>query len=202
MKNCLLLCVAVLALAVGVPASAQYMFLDVDHDGACTSADVLSNTTTSVDVWLSTNLMGDGSDAFCSTGQDLTINSYTFILRSTGGLTFGAWTDAMSFGTNLGSGVAGNDRWVGRGSGNALPPDIYKLGTLAITVTGTPQLSIVPSTSATAQALTSFGSACLGQLGTNTMTLGRDWFDVCGTSSGTPVNDTTWGKIKALYRGN
>jgi len=202
MKNCLLLCVAVLALAVGVPASAQYMYLDMDHDGLCTSADVLTNTTTSVDVWLATNKDALGNDAVCATGEDLTINSYTFILRSTGGLTFGAWTDAMTFGTNLGSGVAGNDRWIGRGSGSILPPDTYKLGTQAITVSGSPVLSIVASTSASAQALTSFGSACLGSQGTNTMKLGEDWFDVCGTSSGTAVQETTWGKIKDLYRGN
>ncbi len=85
-----------------------------------------------------------------------------------------------------GGDTAGNDRWVGYGSGSVLPPDIYKLGSLAITVTGSPQLSIVASTSASAQALTSFGSQCLGQLGTNTMRLGQDWFDVCGTSGGTP----------------
>ena len=204
MKNCLLLCVAVLALAVGVPASAQYMFLDVNGDGFCDNTDVLDNTVTSVDVWLATAYDANFFPVTCPDGQghDLTINSYTFILRSTGGVTFGAWTDNMSFSTNLGSGQAGNDRWVGRGSGSILPPDVYKLGSQAITVTGSPQLSIVASTSASAQALTSFGSACLGQLGNNTMKLGQDWFDVCGTSSGTPVNDTTWGKIKALYRGN
>jgi hypothetical protein len=202
MKNCLLLCVAVLALAVAQPASAQYMFLDVNGDGFCDTGDVIDNTTTSVDVWLATSYDANFFPVTCPTGQELTINSYTFILRSTGGLSYGAWTDNMGFGTNLGTGVAGNDRWVGRGSGTILPADIYKLGTQAITVTGSPVLSIVSSTSASAQALTSFGSSCLGVLGNNTMKLGLDWFDVCGTSSSTPVTDTTWGKIKALYRGN
>jgi len=204
MKNCLLLCVAVLALAVGVPASAQYMYLDVNGDGVCTSTDVINNTTTSVDIWIVTNKNGDGSDAFCSQGtQELTINSYTWILRSTGGLTFGAWTDAMSFGVNLGSGQAGNDRWIGRGSGTILPPDLYKLGTQAITVTaGTPVLSIVTNTSAAPSLRTSFGSACPGTNADNTMNLVADWSDICGTASGTPVTETTWGKIKALYRGN
>jgi hypothetical protein len=202
MKNCLLLCVAVLALAVAQPASAQYMFLDVNGDGFCDTGDVIDNTTTSVDVWLATNYDANFFPVTCPTGQELTINSYTFILRSTGGLTYGAWTDNMGFGTNLGTGVAGNDRWVGRGSGTIMPADVYKLGTQAITVSGSPVLSIVSSTSASAQALTSFGSSCLGVLGNNTMKLGLDWFDVCGTSSSTPVTDTTWGKIKALYRGN
>ena len=84
MKNCLLLCVAVLALAVGVPASAQYMYLDENGDGVCTSDDIIDNTTTSVDVWLSTNKNGDGSDAFCATGEAISIFSYTFILRVEG----------------------------------------------------------------------------------------------------------------------
>ena len=202
MKNCLLLCVAVLALAVAVPASAQYMFLDVNGDEFCSTDDVLDNTVNHVDIWIATDMDGNFFPVTCPTGQELTINSYTFILRSTGGVTYGAWSDNMGFTTNLGTGAAGNDRWVGRGSGSILPSGIYKLGTQSITVTGSPVLSIVSSTSASAQALTSFGSACLGIAGTNTMKLGLDWFDVCGTTSSTPVTDTTWGKIKALYRGN
>ena len=201
MKNCLLLCVAVLALAVGVPASAQYMWIDVDGDGVCTSADVLDNTKTSVDLWISTNLNGDGSEAFCPTGENLTINSYTFILRSSGGLTFGTWVDAMAFGVNLGSGAAGNDRWVGRGSGTINDPGTYKLGTQNITVTsGTPVLSIVSNTLGAPSARTSFGSQCPGTLGDNTMRLLVEWNDVCGTAGSTPVTETTWGKIKDLYR--
>jgi hypothetical protein len=204
MKNCLLICVAVLGLAVGVPASAQYMWIDVNGDGVCTTDDNLSAGTTSVDIWLSTNLNLDTSDAFCPTGEALTMNSYTFILRSGGGVTYGAWTDMQGFGTNLypGTTIAGNDRWIGRGSGTPLAPGTYKLGSHAITVTGDAQLEIVASTSATNQAITSFGSQCPGVLGVNTLKLGVDWFDVCGTAPPTAVTETTWGKIKALYRGN
>ena len=202
MRKVYLFCVAVLALAAAAPASAQFMWIDVNGDGVCDSQDVLSNTVTSIDIWLATDLDQNFQPVTCPTGQDLTINSYTFILRSTGGVTFGAWSDNMGFGTNLGTGLAGNDRWVGRGSGNISPPGTYKLGSHAITVTGSPSISIIASTSASAQALTSFGSACLGALGNNTMKLGLDWFDTCGTAGGTPVTDTTWGKIKALYRGN
>jgi len=203
MKNCLLLCVAVLALVVGVPASAQYMYLDENGDGVCDSGDIIDNTTTSVDVWLSTNKNADGADVFCPTGEDMSIFSYTFILRSSGGVTFGTYVDAMGFGINLGSGQAGNDRWVGRGSGSALAPDLYKLGTQNITVAaGTPVLEIVTTTSGSASARTTFGSICPGTLGDNTLRLGVEWTDVCGTASGTPVTETTWGKIKALYRGN
>lgn len=204
MKNCLLICLAVLGLAAGVPASAQYMFIDVNGDGICDSNDVLGPGTTSIDIWLSTNMNLDTSEAFCPTGEELTMNSYTFILRSSGGVTYGLWTDLQGFGTNLypGTTIAGNDRWIGRGSGSPLPAGTYKLGSHAITVTGAPQLEIVSSTSATNQAITSFGSLCPGALGVNTMKLGLDWFDVCGTAASTDVTETTWGKIKALYRGN
>lgn len=201
MKNCLLLCVAVLALAVGVPASAQYMYLDVNGDGVCTSEDVISGGTTSVDIWLSTNLNGDGSDAFCPTGEPLTVNSYTWILRSSGGITYGSWVDAMGFTTPFATGAAGNDRWLGRGSGTIMDPGTYKLGTQNITVTaGSPVLSIVSNTSAAPSARTSFGSQCVGTLGDNTMRLLVEWNDVCGTATGTDVTKTTWGKIKDLYR--
>jgi len=201
MKNCLLLCVAVLALAVGVPASAQYMYLDVDGNGVCDSDDVISGTTTSVDIWLSTDHNGDGSEAFCPTFQPLTFNSYTWILRSSGGITFGTWVDAMAFTTQFASGAAGNDRWIGRGSGTINDPGLYRLGTQNITVTaGSPVLSIVTNTSAAPSARTSFGSQCEGSLGDNTLRLQVEWNDVCGTANPTPVTETTWGKIKDLYR--
>ncbi|HKQ19465.1 MAG TPA: hypothetical protein VJW75_06925, partial [Candidatus Eisenbacteria bacterium] len=132
-------------------------------------------------------------------------NSYTFILRSTGGVTYGTWTSnpALSFGVNLfpGTGIAGNDRWVGRGSGTAVPAGTYRLGTQAITVSTSTQLSIVASTSGSGVALTSFGSPdCAGGNANNTITLGVDWSDVCGTAGPTDVKETTWGKIKDLYR--
>ena len=205
MKNCLLLCVAVLALAVGVPASAQFMYLDANGDGVCNSSDVIAPGTTSVDVWLSTNKDAAGGDVVCPTGEELTMNSYTFILRSTGGVTYGAWTSnpALSFGVNLfpGTGIAGNDRWVGRGSGTAVPAGAYRLGTQAITVTTATQLSIVASTSGSGVAITSFGSPdCAGGNANNTITLGVDWSDVCGTAGATDVKETTWGRIKALYK--
>lgn len=206
MKNCLLLCVAVLALAVGVPASAQYMYLDSNGDGLCTTADVVGTGTTSVDVYLITNQNGDGTEVFCaSNGNELIMNSYTFILRSTGGVTYGTWTSnpALAFGVNLfpGTGVAGNDRWVGRGSGSAVPAGAYRLGTQAITVSTATQLSIVASTTGSGVAITSFGSPdCAGANANNTITLGVDWSDVCGTAGPTDVKETTWGRIKALYK--
>ncbi len=209
MKHCLLVFAAVVALAIGVPASAQYMFVDVNGNGAngCPLAnnDILTSSVTSVDVYLKTNLNRDGSAAVCPTGEALTINSYTFILNApTGGVTYGAWTDAMGFTINAnpfpnGTGVAGNDIWIAKASGTPVAPGTYKLGTLAITVTGTPTLEFHTSSTIDGSAITSFGSMCPGIDFDNTLKLGSDWSDNCGTAATTPVTETTWGKIKANY---
>ena len=211
MKHCLLVFAAVVALAIGVPASAQYMFLDVNGDAQCTSADVLTPSVTHVDVWLATNLNGNGSTAVCASGENLTINSYTFTLSSaSGGVTYGAWTDNMGF-TIAAGGPSSNstDYFIGRASATILPPGTYKLGSLAVTVTGSPTLSITKHSSVDNTSQTSFGSACSGQDFNNTMRYGEnqdqippgDWNDVCGTASATPVSETTWGQIKKNYSG-
>lgn len=215
MKQCLLVFAAALTLAVAVPASAQYMWLDASSpkDGLCgtsNNGDVLSPSTTSVDVWLSTNLNKNGTTPVCTAepGDPFTINSYTFILSApTGGVTYGAWTDNMGFTIAAGGAQAGNDFWVAKASATILPPGTYKLGSLAVTVTGSPSLQILSSTSIDAVAQTSFGSACIGQDFNNTLRYGSnqdgvppgDWNDICGTASGIPVTETTWGKIKAIY---
>jgi hypothetical protein len=99
-----------------------------------------------------------------------------------------------------------SDYWIGFGGLTANPPGLYKLGTLAITVTNTPQLSIVGSTTLNAVSNTSFGSQCIGNDGDNTMKLVGttngigDWTNVCGTAAPTPVRVTTWGAIKNLYK--
>lgn len=207
MKHCLLLCAAALALALAVPASAQYVFLDVNGDGACTSADVLDNTVTSIDVWFDTNHDKNGNPVTCPTGEDLTMSSYTFILSSTGGVSYGTWVDEAGFTAPAGGAAAGNDIWLARvTSTTALPPGKIKVGHMPITVTGSPVISILSSDpSLDGTALTSFGSQCLGQDFDNTMKLGPcgvgDFCDACGTSAGTPATKTTWGKIKDLYRG-
>jgi hypothetical protein len=203
MKHCLLVFAAVLALAIGVPASAQSIFLDVNGDGICSNLDVLSASTTSVDVYFDTNHTLSGASSTCPTGEALTINSYTFILSApTGGVTYGAWTDNMGFTINAGGGQAGNDVWVAKASGTPVAPGKYKVGSLAITVTGSPRLEIHAASSIDPTAITSFGSACPGQDFDNTMKLPTDISptNICGTASGTPTQETTWGKIKNLYR--
>jgi hypothetical protein len=202
MKHSLLLVAVVALFAVASPAHSQYMYLDTNNDGVCDSNDILSPSSTSVDVWIDTNHNANGSVATCSqSSNNLTINSYEVIMRATGSVTYGTWTDNMSFATNLGDAQAGGDFYAGRGSGTVLPAGLYKVGSVAISgVSAGATLSIVSSTSASPIAETAFGSLCEGGDFDNTMKLGSDWFDVCGSASGTPVTQTTWGQIKNIYK--
>jgi hypothetical protein len=213
MKHCLLVFAAVVALAIGVPASAQYMWIDVNGDGQCTNADVLTPSVTSIDIWLSTDHKADGSLATCDTGDgNLTINSYTFVLSSgSGGVGYGAWSDNMNFPLAAGGPISNStDYFIGRASATIQNPGTYKLGSMAVTVTGSPTLSILTHSSVDGTSQTSFGTACSGQDFNNTYRYGEnvdqippgDWQDVCGTASGVPVSETTWGKIKKNYSGN
>ena len=211
MKKCLPLLGTALMLAVGAPASAQYMYIDVNGDGLNTTADVLTSYTTQVDIYLATDKsLSNPNDmdsplvaATCETGPyPLNINSYTMILNAPlGGVTYGAWTDNMGFPTDLGNAKGGNDDWIGWGGSAYTAPGTYKLGTLAVTVTTyAALLTFATSTTLNDTAITSFGSQCIGADFDNTMKYGLDWFSVGPTRFVDPVTETTWGKIKALYR--
>ena len=209
MKHALLVLAGAVVLAVGVPASAQYMWLDTNGDGICNSSDVLAPSITSIDVYLATNRNGDGTTATCPTGEALTINSYTFVLSTgAGGVTYGAWTDAMGFSIAAGGPTSNStDYFIGRASATIQLPGTYKLGSLAVTVTGNPKLDILAHSTIDNTSQTSFGSRCEGQDFNNTMRYGEnvdqvppgDWNDVCGTFTPIPVSETTWGKIKKQY---
>ncbi len=214
MRNSLLLVAVVVGLLGGQPALGQYVYLDVNGDGVNSHTnpalpdDVLNSTVTSVDVYFATNENRDGSPAVCAQGPDpFSIISYDFTLHAAGSgtVTYGTWTENMGFGITLTPCspycMVDPDIWVGRGSGAALAEGTYKVGTLAITVTGTPTLDIVPG-SATVDPVsqTAFGSNCLGNQQFNTIILGDDFFDSDGTEGGTPVLPATWGQIKELYR--
>ena len=201
MKHSLLLVAVVALVAFAAPAHSQYMWLDTNNDGICDSNDTLTPSTTSVDVWLATNLNGDGSPATCTqSASPLTINSYEFFVRSTGSVTLGAWSDNMSYPTSFGDFQAGTDAYHGR-AGTQLAPGTYKLGTLAISgVAAGATLSLVSGSTVNPPGFTSFGSNCEGADFDNTYKLGSDWSDVCGTASPTPVKSTTWGHIKNIYK--
>ena len=206
MRHSLLLVAVVALAALAAPAHGQYMFLDVNGDQVCDSNDVLAPSSTAIDVWLDTDSNAGGGAVTCNVSTNaLTINSYEIILRASGTITFAdpatGWADNLSFATVLGNAIAGTDVYMGRGSGTILSPGTYKLGTLTVSgVVAGVSVAIVSSTTASATALTSFGSACEGNDFDNTMKLNSDWNDTCGTPSGTPVTSTTWGQIKALYR--
>jgi len=209
MKHGLLVIAAFVALAIGVPASAQYLYYDVDGDGLNTSADVLTPSTTGVDVWIATNKslsnpnLPDSPlvDATCATDPSpLTINSYQIIMTApSGGVTFGAWTDMMGFTIDAGNAQGGNDKVAGWASATSQPAGTYKLGHLAITVTGNPVLTFAGTTSLGGAIINGFGSSCGGQDFDNTLKYPTDWTSIGPTRSTIPVTETTWGKIKNLY---
>jgi hypothetical protein len=202
MKHALLLVGVVAALAISGPAYSQYMYLDVNGDQICDATDVLTPSTTSVDVWLDTDSNGDGSPAACNSGsENLTMNSYEFFLHADGAVTYGAWADNQAFGTDFGTTSAGADAYIGRGGAAALAAGLYKLGTLALSGVGaSTSLSIIATSSVNPVGFTSFGSECFGNDFDNTYKLPTDWTDVCGTAVTTPVTQTTWGAIKSIYK--
>ena len=216
MKHGLLALAAVIVLAIGAPASAQYMYIDVNGDGLNTTADVLSPSVTSVDIWLATNKsLSDPSnldspliDQTCKTdASSMTINSYQIIFTApAGGITYGAWTDNMGFTIVVGDAQGGNDNIVGRASAVSQPPGTYKLGSMAISVVGNPVLTFAGTTSLSGQVFTCFGSQCGGINFDNTLKYNDpptadlgDWTSIGPTRSTIPVTETTWGKIKTLY---
>jgi hypothetical protein len=203
MKHSLLL-VAVLALvAFAAPVHAQYMFIDTNNDNVCTSGDVLTPSSTSISLWVNTNHNADGSSATCNTADGaLTIGSYEFFLRSSGGsVTYGTWTDNLGFGSVFGTFTGGTDAYIGRGGSSLLAAGLYKLGSMAISgVSAGTTIAIVSGSSLYPAGFTSFGTNCSGSTGTGTYILPDDWTNVCGTASGTPITQTTWGQIKNLYK--
>jgi hypothetical protein len=226
MKNCLLSLAVVAVLAMAGPAYSQYVYLDVNGDGVnfdreafvgnTVPSDALSPATTSIDVYFVTDKMADGSAATCASAEAFTLGSYEATLRysGTGTVTFTGWTDALGFAVPIitaGDGTfaaLGNDTWFGRG-GNppGLAPGTYKVGSVAVTVTGTPTINFATSSTISGNAQTAFGSACDGALFDSTIRLGAlqdlgisaDFSESFGTTAPTPTVKSTWGKIKQLY---
>jgi len=211
MRHSLLLLGVIAAMAIGAPAYSQYIYMDVGNggpgNGVWTSGDVLTSASTQVDIYLNTNHNRAGTTIICNDGVNpLDIGSYTLMIRSSGSgsVTYGAWTNAMTgYGQVDPPLSAGPDFGVGFSSPAGFNvPGLYKLGTIAVTVTGTPVLSFLinqPAGLFGTAGITGFGSQCSGTTYPNTIALGIDFFGADGTASGTPVNSTTWGKIKQLY---
>jgi hypothetical protein len=106
----------------------------------------------------------------------------------------------MGFTINVGGAQKGRDFWTGRAASFYLAPGRHRLGTLGITVTGTPVLQFLASTPIDDTAMTSFGSACLGHDYDNTIRLGSDFLDARGTSAVDDAPRTAWRTIKDISR--
>ena len=215
MKHCLLLLGVVAALAMGAPAAySQAIGMDVDGDTDCDADDVITSTTTAVDVYLDTNGLSD-EDACTGGASELNMFGYDVIIASGGSgtlnLSTATWTNQISsFTVNLNpvqkSSGAFSIGWSAP-LGTTLPAGLYRIGTLNITASGSPTLSFLETSPfGTGSPVTGFGTDCsqingLDMTNPSTATLGSDpSFDACGTAAGTPTNTTTWGAIKNLYR--
>ena len=177
----------VILLFTPAPVFAQYAFLDLNGDGINTPADILTGILpVNVDVYLATDRNRDGSSAACGSGSEpLSIDSYEFILRATGGnVLWGTFSGGLlGEATRVVSNAT--DIYVGsfRSEPVRRPPGRILLGRLLVTpLGGTPLLNFATSTPLSAGYLTSFGSECRGPGDDNTMKLGEDWFDADGTA--------------------
>jgi len=206
MKKSLLLLGVIAALAIGAPAYSQYIYMDVNGDGVNTTADLLTSSSTHVDIWLNTNHNKAGATVLCNDGTTpRNIGSYDIIVHSqgSGSVSYGTWKNNMTgYAVLSPQSTAGPDAGVGyTSSGGYDPPGLYKLGSFPVTVTGNPQMIFLTQAPVGINDFgTGFGSLCSGTDNPNTITLGLDFFDNDGTAAGTPVESTTWGKIKQLYR--
>jgi|SRR5882672_7096013 len=218
MKNSLLLLGVIAALAIGAPAYSQFIYADVmpGGDGLNSSADLLTSSSTGIDIYLDTNHNATGYPPGTLVNcndlvHQLDMGSFDIVVHSmgSGSVTFNSFTPSAAI---TGAGftllnaftVAGPDAGVGYTGPTYLAPGPYKLGTVNVTVTGSPVVTFIgTSTNASIPSFgTGFGSHCEGTVNLNTITLGIDFADGFGTASpiATATESTTWGKIKQLYR--
>ncbi len=211
MRHSLLLLGVGAALAIGGPAYSQNLFMDVNGSGTCTSDDALTSSITAVDVWLDSNHKADGTVVTCSditSGGDtdpLDVGGFDIIVHAggSGSVAFNSFDSQPSGFTVISAfTTAGSDMSVGYTGTGYISPGLVKLGTIHVTVTGTPRLSFLtaPPSPSFPSTATGFASHCDATTNFNFVTLGIDFLDSCGTSSPTPTESTTWGRIKQLYR--
>ena len=192
---------ALALLTYGVPAGAQYMYLDSNGDGAWSTADVMNanGVATTVDVYLITNRNRDGSDATCDAGAGaMTMNAYVVNLLAVGGtVEYANFVNRQSMPVHFGESKSQTGYKNGYGGMLPLPAGSYRLCSLTITgLAGAPAISIVDMT--VGYDYTSFGTGaggCFGHDFDNTYKLtgpngGTDWTDVdgLGPGTGTPGN--------------
>ena len=183
------------SIALTSTARAQYIYLDANGDGFNTTADVLNPSgTTTIDVWLRTNAMRDGSQGICSSDDgELSLRSYELVLRAQGGtLTWGSYTNRIAeFTSTVGAQYDATEYHNGFFGPDSLLPGTYLLGTLVVSVaSGNPSLVPAAQTSLSSSFHTAFGSACSGLDYDNVLKLGLDWAAADGAGPGTPLAQT------------
>jgi len=174
-----LVTLVLIAMVAGVPARAQYIYLDTNGDGASTWADSLNSTgATNVDVWLHTGQNGDGTPGFCGAPG---LATYEFILQATGGtMSWGAFTNTLA-NFNAVPALMSTDQaenhiaaFSPSGTGTAL--GAYKLGTISVTpASGSPCLGFGSSSALSPRYRTSFGTGCHGAKFDHTARYGSEW---------------------------
>ena len=176
-------------LVYATPSLAQYMYLDSNGDGIHTAADQVNPTgPTVIDLWLDTDSNRDGSAVVCAQGNHpLSIISYAFYVTASGGtVSWGTFVNAVpGFGVHFGAGKTDTDLFDGYGGLPQLPPGLYRLGQVQMSVvSGSPSIQFLALGPGSPD-WTSFGSACSGFDLDNTMKLSQDWFDADGLPFGT-----------------
>lgn len=179
-----------------------YMFLDVNGDSLNTSSDRMGpvGAPTQATVWLRTDTSKGGDAAECSVGNGLlTVNSYEFIVRATGGRV--TWSNFVNLQPGMDvsfeEAISDSEYHNGFGGLEALSPGLHRLASLEITaVEGSPRIEIVDAPSFPGVHTTSFGSRCEGLDTDNTLKLGTDWADADGLriygSGAHPVVNAPW----------
>ncbi|MGE5176192.1 MAG: FG-GAP-like repeat-containing protein, partial [Hyphomicrobiales bacterium] len=190
---CLVTALSVSSLFRPRAASAQYLYVDTNGDGASSAADVIDPSgPTTLDVWIRTDRNGDGSAAACaSTDGDLTISGYQVVLTATNGsVTWGTPVNQRSeFPSDFGTTSDGSEITIGFGGGSALPAGDYRLCSVTVSVgTGTPAVGFAAESTLSPGLQTLFYSSCSGSDLDNAIKLGVDFTDADGAPYGGAAN--------------
>jgi len=177
---------------LAVSAQAQYMYLDSNGNGVHDVGDRLRVCPTRIDVWLNTANNRDGSPASCAFGTGgLDLAHYEFVFQAVGGtVTWGPMSNLIEgFARILARDARDTTGTVfyhngAIRAGAALPPGLYKVATLTVTVaTGSPRIDIISRHPNNGTGRTSFGSECPATaLYDHTNRHGQTWTDVDGLS--------------------
>jgi len=194
--------VLLISMLLASKTAAQYMYLDTNGDGTPTVADGLSGTKpTFIDVWVVTDANRDGSKPAAATNSavPLSIFSYEFILRASGGSVewVGYKNELPGMDFALGDMQSENEFYTGYAGSQPLAPGKYKLGTLQVRIlSGNPTLAFASLSAKWLGLQTSFGSMNPGKEGANTLLFTEaadnvksgsafgDWSDADGLGAG------------------